>query len=248
MMASSLIIARDVLIDARRNAIFAITFLISLGLIFLCSVISFVDNNFGGKIYLELGVSLLWFIHFALAVVYTAECLYNEDERKSIYFYLSRNLSRQQYLLGKFLGLQISILLSLFLSGTIFLICTTYLVGFKPQILYGILFIFLEVSVVISAMILLSRVVTKFLSYFVFIFLFFFTNFLDFLQVGDHLGSTIKTLFLILPNFKYYDFIQMLVHAKQISLEYVFFLCVYTIFICLVLNTLSILQYEHKSI
>ena len=141
-MKTSLTILLDVLIDAKRNSLFQVTLLISLGLVLLCTIISVLDNNFGGKIYIELGFTLLWFVHFSLAFIFSAECLYGEDERKSVYFYLSRHVSRQEYLIGKYAGILSALTISLILSGMVFLSCSIYLMGLKFQILWGILFIF----------------------------------------------------------------------------------------------------------
>tara|TARA_Y100000589_G_C27188613_1_gene643774 strand:+ start:931 stop:1674 length:744 start_codon:yes stop_codon:yes gene_type:complete len=247
-MTTILTISRDVLIDAKRNSLFHITLLISLGLVFLCTTISILDGNFGGKIYVELGFTLLWFVHFLLALLYSTECLYGEEERKSIYFYLSRYVSRQEYLIGKYVGIVSVLATSLILSGLIFLACSTYLVGFKYQILWGLLFIFLELAVVCSVLLFLSRLFSKFLSFFIFIFIFFFTNFLEFIEVGNDSAPFVKMLYMFLPNFKYYDFIEMVVHAKQISVEYTLFLIVYSVFICLIMTSLSVMQYEQKQV
>lgn len=247
-MKTSLTILLDVLIDAKRNSLFHVTLLISFGLVLLCTIISALDDNFGGKIYIELGFTLLWFVHFLLALIYSTECLYGEDERKSVYFYLSRHVSRQEYLIGKYLGIISVLTMSLILSGVVFLLCSTYLVGFKFQILWGVLFILLELIVICSTVLFLSRIFSKFLSFFLFIFIFFFTNFLEFIEVGSDLAPFVKMLYMFIPNFKYYDFIEMVVHAKQISLEYVLFLFVYTTFISLIMTSLSVLQYEQKQI
>ena len=247
-MKTSLTILLDVLIDAKRNSLFHVTLLISLGLVLLCTIISALDDNFGGKIYIELGFTLLWFVHFLLALIYSTECMYGEDVRKSVYFYLSRHVSRQEYLIGKYAGIISVLAMSLTLSGFVFLLCSTYLVGFKFQIFWGLLFIFLELIVICGTVLFLSRIFSKFLSFFIFIFIFFFTNFLEFIEVGSDLAPFVKMLYMFIPNFKYYDFIEMVVHAKQISLEYVLFLFVYTIFISLIMTSLSVLQYEQKQI
>lgn len=247
-MKTSITILLDVLIDAKRNSLFHVTLLISLSLVLICTIISALDDNFGGKIYVELGFTLLWFVHFFLALVYSAECLYGEDERKSVYFYLTRNVSRQEYLIGKYAGIVCVLMTSLTLSGVIFLLCSTYLVGFKFQILWGLSFIFLELVVICGTVLFLSRIFSKFLSFFIFIFIFFFTNFLEFIEIGSDFAPFVKMLYLLVPNFKYYDFIEMVVHAKHISLEYVLFLLVYTIFISLIMISLSVMQYEQKQI
>ena len=247
-MKTSLTILSDVLIDAKRNSLFHVTLLISLGLVLLCTVISALDDNFGGKIYIELGFTLLWFVHFLLALIYSAESLYGEDERKSVYFYLSRHVSRQEYILGKYAGIVSVLTISLAISGIVFLLCSTYLVGFKFQILWGLLFILLELIVISGTVLFLSRIFSKFLTFFIFIFIFFFTNFLEFVELASDLAPFVKMLYLFLPNFKYFDFIEMVVHAKQISLEYILFLLAYTTFISLIMTSLSVSQYEQKQI
>ena len=247
-MTTVLTISLDVLIDAKRNSLFHVTILICLGLVFLFTTVSILDSNFGGKIYVELGFTILWFVHFLLALLYSIECLYGEEERKSIYFYLSRFVSRQEYLIGKYLGIIAVLASSLGVSGFIFLSCSTYLIGFKAQILWGLMFIFLELTTICSVILFLSRLFSKFLCFFIFIFIFFFTNFLEFIKIGSDTAPFVKMIYMFLPNFKYFDFIEMVVHAKQISMEYVLFLTVYAIFICLTMISLSVLQYEQKQV
>lgn len=239
-------IAKDVVLEAKRNQIFWLSIILNLLFFILFTVASSSNEAFQGKIFLELGFTVLWFLHFCLAVFFAIESLYKDQESKSVYFYLVRNVSRLQYLLGKFSGFLISITASIFISGIGFFICVYQLQGFESKVLYGIYFLILEIALTLAVLVFLTRIFTKIITIFTFLFLFFLSNFIEFIEVVSEFSIFIKSLFLFVPNYKYFSYIDMIVHAKVMSFEYVYFISAYSICLSIFFLILSSIQFEKK--
>lgn len=241
-------IARDVLIEARRNHFFWLSLGISILVLFVTASFTSTDEAMRGKLFLESGISLLWLVHLLLAVFFTTDSLYNDLERKSIYYYLVREVSRLEYLFGKYLGVVVAVGLSLLITGLVFTLCATYLAGFQIRYLIGLAFIFLELSLAIAILILFSTLFTKLITIFAFFFLFFFVSLLEHYLLGSDGNQLIKVFLLIIPNFKYYGYLNMVVHAREFSLKYMGFLGIYTFFFSISSLFLASLQFDRKAV
>ncbi|MCJ8343941.1 hypothetical protein MJH12_00200 [bacterium] len=245
-MSPTIQIAKDVLLEARRNQIFWLSLMLNLLFFILFTVASSSNEAFQGKIFLELGFTVLWFLHFCLAIFFTIESLYKDQDSKSMYFYLVRNVSRLEYLLGKFLGFFTSIMVSIAISGTGFFLCVYQLQGFQSKILYGLYFLALEMALTIAILIFLTRIFTKIITIFSFMFLFFLANFIEYIEVVSEFSLLIKSIFLLVPNYKYFSYIDMIVHAKVMSHEYVYFISAYALCLSVFYLILSSVQFEKK--
>jgi ABC-type transport system involved in multi-copper enzyme maturation permease subunit len=239
-------IAKDVLLEARRNQIFWLSIILNILFFILFTVASSSNEAFQGKIFLELGFTVLWFLHFCLAIFFSVESLYKDQESKSMYFYLVRNVSRLQYLLGKYLGFLLSITGSILISGVGFYACVYKLQGFESKVLYGLVFLIIEMALTLAILTFLAKVFTKIITIFAFLFLFFLSNFIEYIEVVSEFPMLIKSLFLLLPNYKYFSYIDMVVHAKVMSMEYVYFISVYGLSLSVFYLILSSIQFEKK--
>ena len=159
-------IAYDVVLEARRNSFFWLSIFLAILLISLFALLSGTNPDFHYDQFLRNGLSMVWLIHLVLALLITTETIYGEDERMSIYFYLSRNVNRFNYLVGKFLGCWGTLLISLLLSFIVMFIAGGTLVGLIEQIAWSFIFISLELSLSVAIIILLSRVFSKLITYF----------------------------------------------------------------------------------
>jgi ABC-type transport system involved in multi-copper enzyme maturation permease subunit len=239
-------IAQDVLLEARRSQLFWLSLSISLLLIFVFFAFSSADPDLRGKLFVEGAMTLLWAIHLILCLFFVTESIYAEMSQKTLYYYLVRNLSRFQYVLGKFFGFFASISLSLLISGATFLACFTFLEGFQARLLLGLVFLMLEMGLVISILIFFSMTFTKLVTIFGFIFLLFFMSLLEYFLMTDQTFILIKFFLLMIPNLKYYSYINMIVHAKAFSLKYIAFIFSYTLVFCTALISGAVLQFERK--
>ncbi|MBT3786434.1 hypothetical protein HOF92_15775, partial [bacterium] len=137
---------------------------------------------------------------------------------------------------------------SLLITGIVFTVCATFLNGFQPRCLVGLGFIFLELTLAIAVLVLFSTIFTKLISIFAFFFLFFFVSLLEHYLLGADVGSLVKGFLLLIPNFKYYGYLNMIVHAKEFSLKYMGFLSAYTLVFSMSSLLLATLQFERKAL
>ncbi len=241
-------IAQDVLLEARRNQFFHLSLVIAFLLLFLFTFLSTTDEALRGKLFVEGGISVLWLIHFLLAVFLVTESYYAEQEGKSIYFYLVRNVSRLEYLAGKFLGLSLALCLSTVFTGAILLACAALLKALTIKIVYGLFYLMLELSLSVAVLLFLSTLFTKLITVFVFVFLFFFSSFLELIQLGSSWPDWMKILLFTIPNYKYYSWLETVVHAKETGWLYPAFLSVYTLSMVLFYLLASAWQFRRKEL
>ncbi|MBW7874498.1 MAG: ABC-2 transporter permease [Candidatus Cloacimonetes bacterium] len=222
-------ISRDVLLEARRNQLFLLTLGLSFTLILLFTAVSHVEESLKNRLFSEISMTLLWLMHFILAIFFVTESLYTDVKDKSIYFYLVRNVSRQQYLVGKYLGFLTAITVSILVSGLTVLLCSTWLNStLDVKLVWGLVFLIWEMALIVSVLTLLSFMFSKLITVFLFLFLFFFASLLEYLSIDSGMNGLLSGLLFLAPNFKYYSYMEMIVHAKAISSKYIVFLLGYT--------------------
>lgn len=242
-------IAKDVILQARRSQFFVLTLAMIVSLVFLFTALSAADPNLRSRIFVESAMTLLWFLHFVLGILFVSESMVAEIHEKSIYFYLVRNVSRFQYLLGKYLGFLLSFGISIGLCGLVVFVCSSWLnQTIETRIFIGTGFLWLEMALSLAVMMFLCFVFSRLLSVFIFIFLFFFASLLEGLVIETGWNEILSYLLLVLPNYKYFSWIEMVVHAKEFSGKYIWFLCGYTFFMAQFYLGITAIQFRRKEL
>ena len=244
-MLSILQIAYDVLLEARRNSFFWLSIFLAILLVSLFALLSGTNPDFHFDQFLRNGLSLVWLIHLLLALLITTETIYGEDERMSIYFYLSRNVDRCSYLVGKFLGCWITLLTSLLISFIVMFLAGGTLVGLNVQLVWSFTFMSLELSLSIAIIILLSRIFSKLVTYFLFILMLVTSNFIEFIILqGSSIFGFIVTA---MPSYKYYSYLELVVDNQFSQIwSYTIVLCLFTIFVSGAILSLANMKFEKK--
>jgi hypothetical protein len=171
-------------------------------------------------------------VHFCLLILFATESLFTDIECKNVYFYLVRDVSRLKYVAGKFVGIWFSVAVSVCGSGLLLFLFMLFLGGAAARVPVAIFFLLLEMALSVSLLLFLCFHFSRLLSIFLFLMTFFFTSVLEHFLIIDGVPTFLKFFLLLVPNFKYYSYIEMIVHAQEISLIYVGFLCLYTLFFC----------------
>ncbi len=238
-------IAYDVVLEARRNSFFWLSIFLAILLISLFALLSGTNPDFHYDQFLRNGLSMVWLIHLVLALLITTETIYGEDERMSIYFYLSRNVNRFNYLVGKFLGCWGTLLISLLLSFIVMFIAGGTLVGLIEQIAWSFIFISLELSLSVAIIILLSRVFSKLITYFLFLVTLIISNFIEFIILKG--TSTIGFIMTGVPSYKYYSYLELIVDNQYTQIWlYTIVLCLFTMFISGAILSLANLKFKRQ--
>ncbi|MEN8222155.1 MAG: ABC transporter permease subunit [Acidobacteriota bacterium] len=151
--------------EAVRNKIFYL--LIFFGIFFSLSsrLISMLTIGDTLKILKDVGLASINFFSVLIAIFTGINLVYKEIEKKTVYFILSKPVKRRDFILGKFLGLAMTILIALIIMITVFTIFIYISSGtFNTSIFLYFIFLFMELLIIISISILFSSFSTPILS------------------------------------------------------------------------------------
>ena len=158
-------IAMNTFKEAVRNKIFYL--LIFFGIFFSLSsrLISMLTIGDTLKILKDVGFASINFFAVLIAIFTGINLVYKEIEKKTIYFILSKPVARRDFILGKFLGLALTILVALIIMISVFSLFIFIHSGtFNTSILLYFIFLFMELLIVIAISILFSSFSTPILS------------------------------------------------------------------------------------
>ena len=158
-------IALNTFKEAVRNKIFYL--LIFFGIFFSLSskLISMLTIGDTLKILKDIGFASINFFSVLIAIFTGINLVYKEIEKKTVYFILSKPVDRRDFILGKFLGLALTMFVALIIMISVFSIFIFIFSGiFDPGILLFFVFLFAELLIIISISILFSSFSTPILS------------------------------------------------------------------------------------
>lgn len=151
--------------EAARNKVFYL--LVFFGVFFALSsqIMGILTVGDRIKVLKDVGLAAIHFFSVLVAVFTGINLVYKEIEKKTIYNILSKPVSRQAFIMGKFAGLALTVGLALLaMSAVFFAFLLAAGAGFQPVLLVVILFIYLQLLIVIAVSILFSSFSTPILS------------------------------------------------------------------------------------
>lgn len=119
-------IARNTFKEAIRNRILYIILIFALLLILFSGVVSQLTISSRMKIVMDMGFSAISLFGVAIAIFVGVSLVYNELEKKTIYTIVSKPIGRWQFLLGKYFGLLLTVLVNIFVMTLFFLATVHY--------------------------------------------------------------------------------------------------------------------------
>jgi ABC-type transport system involved in multi-copper enzyme maturation permease subunit len=151
--------------EAVRNKVFYL--LVALGMVTALSslVISMLTLGDKVKVLKDVGLAAIDFFSVLIAIFTGINLVFKEIDKRTIYNILSKPISRSNFIIGKFLGLALTLLVALVSMAVIFfifLLITTGTVDVKVLIYFGLLY--LELLIIISISLLFSSFSTPILS------------------------------------------------------------------------------------
>jgi ABC-type transport system involved in multi-copper enzyme maturation permease subunit len=250
-------IARNTFRECVRDKILYNLVLFAVLIIFSSLILGSITIGDVTQIIINLGLSTLSIFGTLIALFIGIQLVYKEIDRKTIYSLLAKPVTRYQFLLGKFLGLTLTLavnvcIMILGVFASILYLRHSFQAADTYVLMAGIL-ILVELMLVISIAMLFSTFSTPALSA-----LFTFT-----LYVIGHFNADVKqygaasesfltkalagALYYLLPNFGNFDIISQTAHGRFPSLEiYLYSLCyglVYSIAVLL----LSVFLFQHRN-
>ncbi|HUU04934.1 MAG TPA: ABC transporter permease subunit [Patescibacteria group bacterium] len=152
--------------ESARNKMFYL--LVFFGILFALSskLISFLTLGDAMKVLKDTGLAAINFFCILIAIFTGINLVYKEIEKKTVFNILSKPVSRDQFIIGKFLGLALTMLTALAaMAGIFFLFVLVNGGGFDLMILLYFFMLFLELLVIVALSLLFSSFTTPILSF-----------------------------------------------------------------------------------
>lgn len=223
----TLAIVRNTFREAVRDRV--LYNLIAFALIMIASALLFGEISIGiqKNILLNIGLSSISIFGLLIAIFLGIGLVYKELDKRSLYALLSKPIRRHQFIVGKFLGLNFTILVNTAFMSLGLWVAVLYLTrGFEPQDVYiweAIYFILLQLSLVIALCLFFSCFSTPVLSA-VFTFVAYVIGNLasDIRAFGNLTHSTLlqgltSGLYYLLPNFSNFNVSAWVAHGNPVE-------------------------------
>lgn len=248
-------IALNTFKEAVRNKIYYL--LIFFGIIFilssrLTSLLTIGDTN---KIIKDIGLASINFFSVLVAIFTGINLIYKEIEKKTIYNILSKPISRGNFIIGKFLGLSLTLLITLVSMGLIFFLYLIIFVGeFDARILVYFLLLYLELLIITAISILFSSFSTPILSSIFTLCLYLIGHIIwTFNHLKNKITSTIFKIvatffYYILPNLHKFNIKNKIVMETEIDPYLILNSILYAIVYIAAILTLAIIIFNKKEL
>jgi len=175
------------------------------------------------KIIVDLGLSAMLLFGAFIAIFVGVGLVYKEIERRTLYAILSKPIGRGQFLLGKYLGLCLTLLINVLVMGIGVSLALVYVRrGWNPlalQIWPAILLIYFELMIITAVALLFSSfsspALSALLTFFVFIIGHFSADLKSLANTGNSAAARLlfRTLYYLLPNLTNFSMITPAAHG-----------------------------------
>ena len=218
-------IARNAFREAVRDRVLynlvLFVLLLTVGAIFLGEL----SGGQERKVVIDLGLSAMLLFGVFIATFVGVGLVYKEIERRTVYAIFSKPIGRGEFLLGKYLGLCLTLLVNVIVMGAGVSLALIYVSrGWDPlalRIWPAILLIYVELMILTSVALLFSSFSSPALSALLTFFLFLIGHFSsDLKNLATSMGSVsarwlFRSLYYLLPNLANYSYITPAAHGQM---------------------------------
>jgi ABC-type transport system involved in multi-copper enzyme maturation permease subunit len=232
-------IARNTFREAVRDRVL---YNLVLFVLLLTGSAIFIGELSGGqerKVIVDLGLSAMLLFGVFIAIFVGVGLVYKEIERKTIYAIFSKPVGRGEFLVGKYLGLCLTLLVNVAVMGVGLSLALLYVSrGWDSLIITiwpAVLLLYLELMILTAVALLFSSFSSPALSALLTFFVFIIGHFsADLKTLSASLGSTsarwlFGALYYLLPNFSNYSLITPAAHGQAPSPSLVIALSLYAL-------------------
>ena len=219
----TLAIARNAFREAVRDRVLYNLVLFVLLLIAGAIFLGELSAGQEAKIIVDLGLSAMLLFGAFIAIFVGVGLVYKEIERRTLYAILSKPIGRGQFLLGKYLGLCLTLLINVLVMGIGVSLALIYVRrGWDPlaaQIWPAIFLIYFELMIITAVTLLFSSfsspALSALLTFFVFIIGHFSADLKGLATTGNSAAARLifRTLYYLLPNLTNFSVITPAAHG-----------------------------------
>src|SRR6202171_3243796 len=204
------------------------------------------------KIIVDLGLSAILLFGVFISIFVGVGLVYKEIERRTLYAILSKPIGRAEFLLGKYLGLCLTLLVNVLVMGAGVSLALIYVShGLDPlvfRIWPAVLLIYVELMILTSIALLFSSFSSPALSALLTFFFFIIGHYsADLKALASSMGSRgarwfFGALYYLLPNLANYSFITPAAHGQTPALSDVVAAVLYAlVYICVILSAATLI-------
>jgi ABC-type transport system involved in multi-copper enzyme maturation permease subunit len=250
-------IARNTFREAVRDRVL---YNLVLFVLLLTAAAIFIGELSGGqerKIIVDLGLSAMLLFGVFIAIFVGVGLVFKEIERRTIYAIFSKPVGRGEFLVGKYLGLCLTLLVNVVVMGLGVSLALIYVNrGWDPlalSIWAAILLIYLELMILTSVALLFSSFSSPALSALLTFFIFIIGHFSSDLKgLATTMGSAagrwlFSALYYVLPNLANYSFITPAAHGQVPDQPLMLGSLVYAIVYVVVMLALGTLVFRQRN-
>lgn len=175
------------------------------------------------KIVKDLGLAAIEFFGVAIAVFVGTSMLYREIDKRTIFIVLAKPVRRHEFMLGKFLGLSMTLTCLLAAMTAAFCALLVVLHAFDPALLWQVALVWLQVLLLVALALLFSTFASPVMAMIDCFALYVAGHNLAGLEVlarqaSPALKAAITALYYVLPNLGHLDIKNQVVYGAPFSL------------------------------
>ena len=205
------------------------------------------------KIIKDVGLASMSVFGMLISTLVGISLVYKEIDKKTIYTVITKPIRRSEFLLGKYLGLLLTLFINIsIMTFALFTILKLQKYSFNLSLLYAIALIFLELVLITSIAIMFSTFSTPTFSA-IFTLSFYIIGHLteDLLSFGREakgaaLGLLTKICYYILPNLESFNIRAEMVRGIPVTAQYIIYTILYGIFYSALIFILSTLIFRRR--
>ena len=250
-------IARNAFREAVRDRVL---YNLVLFVLLLTGASIFIGELSGGqerKVIVDLGLSAMLLFGVFIAIFVGVGLVYKEIERRTIYAVFSKPVGRGEFLVGKYFGLCLTLLVNVLVMAVGVSLALVYVSrGWDPLILTiwpAVLLIYMELMLLTAIALLFSSFSSPALSALLTFLVFIIGHFsADLKSLAGSLGSTsarwlFTGLYYLLPNLANYSFITPAAHGRAPSPGFVFATALYAFVYIVVILSAATLVFSRRN-
>ena len=239
--------------ESARNKMFYL--LVFFGILFALSsnLISFLTLGDAMKVLKDTGLAAINFFCVLIAIFTGINLVYREIEKKTVYNILSKPVTRDEFIIGKFLGLGLTMLTALgAMAGIFFLFVALSGGGLDLGIALYFLMLLLELLVIVAISLLFSSFTTPILSFIFTVSLYLighvmwtFNEFKSYLKIPAWKAFT-QVIYYLLPNLDKFNIKNEVVLGTALDPWTLLFSVLYALAYILALLALAMLIFRKR--
>lgn len=248
-----IIIALNTFKEAIRDRILYTILAFALALIGGSVVLANLSVGGEEKIIKDLGLASLLIFGTLIAIFIGIGLVYKELDKRTIYTLIAKPIHRYEFILGKYLGLLITLFVNVSVMALGLFLLVSLLEGFfHVGLLYAVLLIFVELSVITAVAILFSSFTTPTLSAIFTLAVFVIGHLSRDLKEfaaqfgGPTLKAVVFTLYYLLPNLSNFNIKDQAVHGVPVPLSFIGLSILYGTFYLSALLLLTMLIFQRR--